>query len=236
MTLVELDARAATDLPRPASGRRCRVALADDQQLVLQGMRMVLGLFDDLEVVLECTSGRALLDALATSDDLPDVVVLDARMPRLSGVQTIPLLRGRFPGVRVLVVSTFDDDEVVLGALRAGADGFFLKDAAPAELRAGIRQVAAGHTVIDPRVGGLVVAALRGRTAPGPDDLDRLPGGDLLTPRERDVARLVSTGASNRAIADELHLTEGTVKNHVSTILHKLALRTRTELAVWSRG
>lgn len=234
-------AEPVTDAVAPPRGPRPRrVAVADDQELVRRGLRMVLELFDDVEVVLEASSGRGLLGALAAADTLPDVVLLDARMPRLSGIQTIPLLREQHPGVRILVVSTFDDDDVVLGALRAGADGFFLKDATPAELHRGILEVDSGHAVIDPRIGRLVVDALRAPAArePGrrPALLADRPGGDQLTPRELEVAALVATGASNRAIADALYLTEGTVKNHVSTILRKLTLRTRTQLAVWSQG
>lgn len=207
-----------------------RIALVDDQELVRRGMAALLGLFADLDLVATCDSGAALLGLLDRGGTEPDLVLVDARMPRMSGMELIAELRARRPELRILTLSTFDDDEVVLGSLRAGADGFLLKDASPAELHAAIMTVLDGGTAIDPRVGHQVLRALRGSQPP------ERPGADQLTERELAVVDLVATGASNRMIAEQLFLSEGTVKNHVSTVLRKLDLHTRTELALWARG
>lgn len=213
------------------------VMIIDDQEMVRRGLRLMLELTGTCEVVAEATDARSALDLVRAGDGAgpvrPEVVLLDARMPRMSGMELIPLLRRELPDVRILMLSTFDEDEVVLGSLRAGADGFFLKDASPEELQTGIDQVLAGHTVIDPRVGSRVVQALSGDHPARPDPNDGLP--DPLTARELEVTERVAEGSSNRTIARTLHLTEGTVKNHVSAALRKTGCRSRTELAHWWR-
>ena len=221
------------------------VMVVDDQEVVRRGLGLMLELAGDFEVVAEAADAGTALQLVRTGTDTgpvrPQVVLLDARMPRMTGMALIPLLRAEVDDLVILVVSTFDDDDVVLGSLRAGANGFLLKDASPDELRAGIAQAMAGHVVIDPRVGSQVVAALAtdDPTPPAPARPTpvarsaQLP--DPLTDRELEVAALVADGASNRVIAGTLHLTEGTVKNHVSAALRKTGVRSRTELAVWWR-
>lgn len=214
------------------------VMIVDDQEVVRRGLRLLLEVPGVVDVIAEAADARTALTLVRTGDGSgpvrPDVVLLDARMPRMSGMELIPLLRAELPELRILMLSTFDEDEVVLGSLRAGANGFFLKDASPEELHKGIDQAVAGRTVIDPRVGARVVSALVEEKQPSASD----PNASLidqLTGRELQVVELVVEGASNRRISRILHLTEGTVKNHVSAALRKTGSRSRTELARWWR-
>ena len=199
-----------------------RVVLIDDQDLMRRGLHRLLELEPDIDVVGEATDGftaRRMLTEVET-----DVALVDARMPGMTGVELITHIVRDHPGIGALLLTTFDEDEFVFGSLRAGARGFLLKDASPETLVAAIRTVARGGTVIDGQVTSRLVAHLADappRTAP-----------NVLTTREDQVARLIATGASNQEIARTLFLTEGTVKNHVSSALRKLSLRDRTQLAL----
>ncbi|MDR7276729.1 response regulator transcription factor [Catenuloplanes atrovinosus] len=204
------------------SGVPIRVVLVDDQDLIRRGLSRLLELEPDIAVTGEAASGPAALALPALAD--ADVALVDARMPGMTGVELIARLAVAHPGVRALLLTTFDDDEFVFGSLRAGARGFLLKDASPETLVAAIRVAARGGTVIDAQVAGRVVARL--------DDDPPAPPPVPLSAREEEIARLVATGASNQEIARTLFLTEGTVKNHVSAALRKLGLRDRTQLAL----
>lgn len=204
-----------------------RVMLVDDQPLMRRGLRTLLDIEDGIEVVAEAVHGA---DALAKMDSRPDVALVDARMPVMDGVALIAALKADHPAVACIVLTTFEEDEYVFGALRAGASGYLLKDTSPDELVAAIHKVAAGQTILDSPVAARLVAEVVG---PG---RTRFPGQELLSARESDVAALVATGASNREIAARLFITEGTVKNHVSGALRKLGLRDRTQLALVVRG
>ncbi|GLZ00186.1 response regulator transcription factor [Actinoplanes sp. NBRC 103695] len=202
-----------------------RVVLVDDQDLMRRGLHRLLELEPDIEVVGEAASGE---DALAVLDRVEaDVALVDARMPGMSGVELIARLTRDRPGVNALLLTTFDEDDFLFGGLRAGARGFLLKDASPETLVAAIRTAARGGTVIDGQVSGRVIA----RLGDGPDPLSAASPA-VLSAREDEVARLVATGASNQEIARTLFVTEGTVKNHVSSALRKLGLRDRTQLAL----
>lgn len=204
-----------------------RIALVDDQTLVRQGIRSLLALADDVEVVAEAGDGRAALDAVA--EHRPDVVLLDLRMPVLDGIGTLCELAGAEHVPAVLVLTTFDDDEAVLAALRAGARGYLLKDVTLESLLEAIRAVAAGQRLIQPVVtAGLLDRLVAGDLPTGTATVGAGPGPEELTGREHEVLRLMAAGWSNREIASGLHLAEGTVKNHVSSVLLKLGVRDRT--------
>jgi len=201
-----------------------RVVIADDQTLMRQGLRSLLAISEEVAVVGEAGDGDEALERVAELE--PDVLLLDLRMPGRDGIATLEALRERGSDVPVLVLTTFDDDELVLRALRAGARGYLLKDVALEELVGAIRTLAAGETLVQP---ALTDRLLRGiGTRPEPDDFAHLPTPEPLTPRETQVLRLLAGGFTNREIAEALFLAEGTVKNHISTVLAKLGVRDRT--------
>jgi DNA-binding NarL/FixJ family response regulator len=204
-----------------------RVLLADDQALVRGGYSMILDAEEDMEVVGEAGDGR---EAVAQSRRLaPDVVVMDIQMPELDGVAATREIGQDPDPPRVLVVTTFDVDDYVYEALRAGASGFLLKNAPPEELVRAIRIVAAGDALLSPSVTRRVVSEFA-RRAPSPSaDPASLPD---LTEREREVFTLIARGLSNAEIADELVVSRGTVKTHVARILMKLELRDRVQAVV----
>ncbi|WP_221584133.1 response regulator transcription factor [Microbacterium sp. G2-8] len=201
-----------------------RVLVVDDQTLVRQGIRGLLEVGDGVEVVGEAADGAEALDAIARLQ--PDVVLLDLRMPGLDGIGTLEELRRRGAEVPVLVLTTFDDAELVLAAMRAGARGYLLKDVTLEQLARGIRTVADGGTMLQP---ALTERLLREAERSAPDPAGSFAILEALTARELDVLHLMAGGYSNREIAVMLHLAEGTVKNHVSAILVKLASRDRTQ-------
>ncbi len=201
-----------------------RVVIADDQTLMRQGLRSLLAISEEVAVVGEAGDGDEALERVVELE--PDVLLLDLRMPRRDGIATLEALRERGSRVPVLVLTTFDDDELVLRALRAGARGYLLKDVALEELVGAIRTLAAGETLVQP---ALTDRLLRGiGTRPEPDDFAHLPTPEPLTPRETQILRLLAGGFTNREIAEALFLAEGTVKNHISTVLAKLGVRDRT--------
>ncbi|MEV0395223.1 response regulator transcription factor [Polymorphospora rubra] len=200
-----------------------RVCLVDDQNLVRQGIRSLLGLAAGIEVVAEADDGSTALAAIER--DPPDVVLLDLRMPGYDGIWTLRALRDRGIEVPVLVLTTFDDDELVLQALRAGAKGYLLKDVTLEQLVGAVRTLAAGGTLVQPAITDRLLRAIQGNTVVARDD--PAPVREL-TDRELDVLRLLASGYANREIAEALFLAEGTVKNHVSSLLLKLGARDRT--------
>jgi DNA-binding NarL/FixJ family response regulator len=199
-----------------------RVALVDDESLVRAGLRAIIDSEDDLEVVGEAGDGSEVLALVARTQ--PEVLLLDVRMPHVDGITALRALLARYPDARVLVVTTFENDDHVLDALAAGAHGFLLKRARPEEIVHAVRVVARGDS--------LVVPATVRRLAVG-----RAPSGDLrtearLTDREAEVLRLVATGRSNQEIADDLFLGVETVRTHVANVLAKLGVRDRTQAVV----
>lgn len=201
-----------------------RVVVVDDQTLVRRGIRSLLEVAE-VEVVGEADDGQAALDVIVATEPAPDVILLDLRMPRYDGIWTLGRLRERGIEIPVLVLTTFNDDTLVLDALRAGARGYLLKDVTLEQLTRAVRTLAEGGTLIAPSITDRLLRAIR--SGPSPVGADAPPAQDL-TEREREVLRLVAEGYSNREISEALFLAEGTVKNHVSTILLKLGARDRT--------
>ncbi len=234
--------------PNDGAGQSIRVLIVDDQRLMRDGLRVLLELQDGLEVVGEAGNGT---EALARVESLrPDVVLMDIRMPGMDGVEATRALAERGPRPRVLMLTTFDDDQYVFDALKAGAAGYVLKDLPAAELAAAVRTVHRGGVQLEPSIASKVVAEFSrlhsptesaAGTAPPPTtppaSRPAQPSGlvEELTPREREVLRLIASGASNREIADQLFISEGTVKNHISSILGRLGLRDRTQAAIYAK-
>ncbi|MFE3545315.1 response regulator [Nocardia sp. NPDC059177] len=203
------------------------VLVVDDQELMRMGLKMVLGAHPDIDVVGEASNGD---EAVRRAGELrPDVVLMDVRMPVVDGVTATGRIVAAGDGVRVLVMTTFDLDEHALGALRAGASGFLLKDTPPEDLVSAIRSVAAGDAVVSPKVTKRLLDRL---VADDPGGL-RDPGVlDVLTAREREVLEQIAAGRSNAEIAAALFLSEATVKTHVGRVLAKLGLRDRVQAVV----
>ncbi|WP_017594279.1 response regulator [Nocardiopsis potens] len=228
--------------PRPV-----RVLIVDDQVLMRQGLRKLLEIEESVEVVGDAADGVAALDLLSRTDPGPDVALVDARMPRMDGVELIARMAAEHPRVAAVVLTTFDDDDYIFGGLRAGAKGYLLKDTPPEELVAALHRAARGETVLGDAAAARLVELVRApgsapppspaapEPAPGPEPAPAASGppASPLSEREAEVARLVGEGATNRQIARRLFITEGTAKNHISSILRKLGLRDRTQLAVW---
>ncbi|MEU4320239.1 response regulator [Nocardia fluminea] len=203
------------------------VLVVDDQELMRMGLKMVLGAHPDLEVIGEAGNGD---EAVRRASELrPDVVLMDVRMPVVDGVSATARIVAAGEGVRVLVMTTFDLDEHALGALRAGASGFLLKDTPPEDLVSAIRSVAAGDAVVSPKVTKRLLDRL---VAEDPTSLRDPKILDVLTAREREVLEQIAAGRSNGEIATALFLSEATVKTHVGRVLTKLGLRDRVQAVV----
>jgi DNA-binding NarL/FixJ family response regulator len=205
--------------------RPIRVVIADDQALVRGGFRLILEAQPDIEVVGEAANGAAGVDAVKR--DRPDVVLMDIRMPVLDGLEATRRIVGAGVATKVLVLTTFDLDEYVYAALRAGASGFLLKDTTPEGLVAAVRVVAAGDQLLAPSVTRRLVERFARQPEPA-----AVPALDRLTAREVDVLRLMARGMSNAEIADSLVVSESTVKSHVAHVLGKLDLRDRAQAVV----
>jgi DNA-binding NarL/FixJ family response regulator len=209
-----------------------RVLVVDDQQIVRRGIAALLQLEPDLDVIGEAADGE---EAITKAQDLrPDVVIMDVRMPGVSGTEATRDLVGEVPSqpdllTKVLILSTFKDEDIVYDCLRAGASGFVLKDAAPEDLADAIRAVARGDSWLDPSVAGQVIAALRSASPP---EMSPTALVDLLTPRERETLALVARGYSNSEISEAWVVSEATVKTHISRILMKTGARDRASAVV----
>ena len=207
-----------------------RVAIADDHAVVRQGLRTFLELQDDMEVVGEAEDGEQAVALVAETE--PDVVLLDLVMPRVDGIEATRRIRALAVPTRILVLTSFADDRTVLPAVRAGANGYLLKDVQPPELAAAIRTVHAGEALLAPSVATMLVEQLAAEDTQAPPPRD--DGGHHLTPRELEVLSELVRGRANKAIAFELGVSERTVKTHVSNILGKLGFTDRTQAAVYA--
>ena len=206
-----------------------RVVIADDQALVRGGFRMILEAKDDMEVVGEAGDGA---EAVALVEEVqPDVVLMDVRMPGVDGIEATRRIAGSGSSARIVILTTYDVDEYVFAALRAGASGFLLKDVRPPELTEAIRVVARGDALLAPGVTRRLLDRFAGVL---PDDAARPADLEELTDREVEVLRFVALALSNAEIASRLVLTEATVKTHVSSVLRKLGLRDRVQAVVFA--
>jgi len=208
-----------------------RILLVDDQTLVRQGIQTLLDLEPDLTVVGAAANGQQALELIEQTQ--PDVVLMDVRMPVMDGVAATREISRRWPQIGVIILTTFDDDEYVIDGLKAGARGYMLKDADSSEIVAAVHAVARGEALIQPSITRKVLAEFA-RLA----DAQRstpTPLVEPLTDREMEVLRGIAAGQSNREIADQLCISEGTVKNHVSNLLAKLAVRDRTQAIIRAR-
>ncbi|MBD8534883.1 response regulator [Plantibacter sp. CFBP 13570] len=195
---------------------RIRIVVADDHPIVRSGIVALLGRADDLEVVAEVADGAAAV--AAAEEHRPDLVLMDLRMPVLGGAEATARIVQRVPGVRVLVLTTYETDDDILGAIEAGASGYLLKAAPEQEILAGIRSVVAGQTVLAPTIAATLVGRMQGGTPTRPQ----------LSARELEVLALVAAGNSNRAIAAALFISESTVKTHLLHVFEKLEVADRT--------
>lgn len=213
----------------PMTGRSpIRIAIAEDQQLIRRAFACLLSLEPDIEVVGQAADGAEAVELCRRFR--PDVVLMDIQMPRLGGVAATRQIVSEFPGIQVVVLTTFDTDDLIFGAITAGAAAYLLKDASEADILGTIRGVMRGETRISPHIARKLFDEVRRSRAPAEEEV----AGDqpALTKREEAILDLIAQGHSNRQIAGALFLAEGTVKNYVSRIMEKLEVQSRTELAV----
>ncbi len=221
---------------------RVRVLVVDDQRLMRDGIASLLEVQDAIEVVGTASHGQEALEQAASLH--PDVILMDVRMPVMDGVEATRRIARQLPACRILMLTTFDDEEYIIDALRAGATGYLLKDLPAPDLARAVQAVYKGIYQLDPAVASKVIASFsrsqssesnRHQLAALSDtEATSVRSGDL-TGREREVLRLIASGATNREIAEQLVISEGTVKNHISNILSRLGLRDRTQAAIYAR-
>lgn len=218
--------------PGKSDENKVRVLIVDDQRLFREGLRTLLELHADVHVVGEASDG---LEAEALVDRFrPQVVLMDLRMPRCDGVTATRRITARWPDLPILVLTTYDDDDLVFRSIEAGASGYLLKDVGSDALADAVRVASRGESPLQPSVARKILRRLRPRTTPPLPEVESAGPIEPLTDREIDVLRLLGTGATNKAIADRLALTEGTVKNYISAILAKTGLHDRTQAALFS--
>jgi DNA-binding NarL/FixJ family response regulator len=208
-----------------------RILLVDDQSLIRQGLKAMLSIEADLEVVGTAENGQVAIQKIETLK--PDVVLMDVRMPIMDGREATRIISQKFPDVKVLVLSTFDDDRYIADSIRAGAKGYLLKDMPSEELAQSIRLIDRGYTQMGP---GLMEKLTINSTGDMPSESPSKEHPDIseLTPREKEVLQLIGLGSTNRDIAEKLYISEGTVKTHVTHLFNRLRLKNRSQLAVFA--
>ncbi|MEM6452478.1 MAG: response regulator transcription factor [Cyanobacteria bacterium P01_D01_bin.105] len=232
-----------------------KILIVEDQKLIREGLVALLSLEDDLTIAGEAENGQVALAGLSelAAESLPDVALLDMRMPVMDGVATAKALQQQYPSIKILVLTTFDDDELIAQAIAAGAKGYLLKDTPSEELAIAIRSVAKNYGHFGPGI----VQKMMGQRMTGQETVNPQPSAPTseapeqnlseqkdepppeiaaLTPREREVFELIGRGASNKEIAAQLYLSEGTVKNHVTNVLGRLGVRDRTQAALLAQS
>jgi DNA-binding NarL/FixJ family response regulator len=211
---------------------KIKVLVADDQELVREGLGIVLSNRPEIEYMGAVSNGREVIQAVRQAK--PDVILMDVRMPEMDGVTCTKIIKEQYEDIKIIILTTFDDDEYVLGALRDGASGYLLKGTSMKDLVNAIQLVNSGSAMINPDIAAKVVN-LFSKMAQGSFSVKvRNDGIKELANTERKVTRLIGMGYSNKEIAAELSLSEGTIRNYLSSILDKLELRDRTQLAIWT--
>jgi len=202
-----------------------KIIICDDQAIIRDGLELLLRLDRDIEVVGKASDGAEALELVERHR--PDLVLMDLKMPNMNGIEATRLLRERFPSTKVLVLTTYGDDQWLFDVLRAGASGYLLKDTPRADVIKAVKGTVAGKTYMDPTVAGRVLEQAMGSSTTPPSFIT-----EQLSEREVEVLRLLAAGLSNRDIAQQLHLSEGTVRNHVSAIIAQLGVADRTQAAI----
>jgi DNA-binding NarL/FixJ family response regulator len=205
-----------------------RVLLVDDQDLFREGLASLLDLEDDLEIVGQAENGQVAIEQAIKTQ--PDVILMDVRMPVCDGVNATQAIHQRFPWIRILVLTTFDEDEYIWKSLQAGALGYLLKSTPSAQLATAIRTLHQGHSQLGPTIASKVFSQMNPATSEMATEISY-----RFSDREREILELLGQGLNNREIAQQLHLTEGTVKNHISRILAEMGMRDRTQAALWAQ-
>lgn len=208
-----------------------KLLLADDQDILTEGLKLILGAEEDIEIIGTANNGKKAYDLCRLRH--PDVVLMDIQMPEVNGVEATAMIKKDFPRIKIIVLTTFNDDEYIYDALKNGASGYLLKDTSPKEILKAVRTVYNGGALIQSEVAVKVInkfSQLANETVDKHID----PKAELLTEREIEICRLIAEGKNNQEIAKELFLSQGTVKNHITRVLVKLDLRDRTQLAVFT--
>jgi DNA-binding NarL/FixJ family response regulator len=222
-------------------GKQIRVMIVDDQRLLREGFRKLIELEPDLKVVGMAGDGEEALvtvERLSVQGSVPDVVLMDVRMPRLDGIGATRVFQERWPEIHIVILTTFDDQELIQAGLQAGAQGYMLKDITTEQFATAIRVIAQGQVLLHPDVARKILVSFSSAPIePTPATSAFVGGGDVtqLTEREREILALLARGASNREISETLYIASGTVKNHLSNILGKLGVRDRTQAALKAR-
>lgn len=214
-----------------------KVIIVDDQEIVREGLKMILSLHEEIEIIGEVSNGEELLKLVEI--EIPEVVLMDIRMPVMDGIEATKLMKKKYPHIKIVILTTFNEDEYIFEGLRNGADGYILKDSNSKEIMAAIKSVVEGEMLLNPKVTVKVINALNSmKIDKEPEKVNNEKEKLLstLTPREIEVAKHVLEGKTNKDIADDMFVTEGTVKNYVSRILQKLELNNRSELIIMIRN
>lgn len=210
------------------------ILLVDDQEIVREGIKMILSLDEEINIIGEAENGRELMSFL--EKQIPDVILMDVRMPVMDGVEATKLVKEKYKDVKVIILTTFTEDEYIFKGIKNGADGYILKDAGSEDIIKAIKTAYSGNILLNPEVAAKIIKAYKSISTEK-QNLDKYKVQkyklNLLTKREMDVAKLVAEGKSNKDICKVLFLSEGTVKNYITKIFEKLKLNSRTELAVF---
>lgn len=208
-----------------------KLLLVDDQDILVEGLKLILGMEDDIEICATANNGKKAYEACKWNR--PDVILMDIQMPELNGVELTSMIKNDFPNVKIIILTTFNDDQYIYDTLKNGASGYLLKDTSPSEIARAVRAVYNGGALIQSEVAVKVINKFS-QLAKENSDKSNDPKVKLLTEREVDICRLIAEGKNNKEIAEELYLSQGTVKNHITRVLIKLDLRDRTQLAIFT--